>query len=153
MMPPTPFVLPPYFLSEMARPVRPSDYSLVSQFLMDPNTMRMRQTDMTSFHIAMVVRRGKILAVASNRVGSRSQGCGFSNYTIHAERNVIKQIGDISQLRDCDLYVMRIHHNRMTDERYFGNSAPCRDCSLFLEKCQRRYGLRHIYFTQKEEEH
>jgi hypothetical protein len=137
----------------MARPVRPSDYSLVSQFLMDPNTMRMRQTDMTSFHIAMVVRRGKILAVASNRLGSRSQGCGFSNYTIHAERNVIKQVGDISQLRGCDLYVMRIHHNRMTDERYFGNSAPCKDCALFLDKCQRRYGLRHVYFTQKEEEH
>jgi len=114
--------------------------------------MRMRQTDMTSFHIAMLVKRGKILRVAANRVGSRSQGCGFSKYTIHAEKNVVKEIGDISQLKDCDLYVMRITENRMTHERNFGNSAPCRDCQLFLEKCQRRYGLRHVYYTKREEE-
>ena len=119
---------------------------------MDPNTMRLRQSEIISFHVAMLVRRGKILAVASNRLGSRSQGCGFSNYTIHAERNVIKEFGDVSRLKDCDLYVMRIHTNRMTGNKHFGNSAPCRDCQLFLEKCQRRYGLRHIYYTKKEEE-
>ncbi len=136
----------------MAKPVRASDYALMESFLDDPNTMRLRQTDMISFHVAMLVRRGKILTVASNRLGSRSQGCGFSKYTIHAERNVVKEFGDISQLKGCDLYVMRIHENRMTGEKYFGNSAPCRDCQIFLEKCQRRYGLRHIYFTNKEKE-
>lgn len=114
--------------------------------------MRMRQSEVTSFHVAMLVKRGKILRIASNRVGSRSQGCGFSNYTIHAERNVVKELGDVSQLKDCDLYVMRIHRNRVTEEKTFGNSAPCRDCQLFLEKCQRRYGLRHVYYTKKEEE-
>lgn len=136
----------------MARPVRTSDYSLLERFLEDPNTMRMRQSEVTSFHVAMLVKRGKILRIASNRVGSRSQGCGFSNYTIHAERNVVKELGDVSQLKECDLYVMRIHQNRMTEEKTFGNSAPCRDCQLFLEKCQRRYGLRHVYYTKKEEE-
>lgn len=136
----------------MARPVRASDYSLVEQFLTDPNTMKMRQTDLISFHVAMLVRRGKILRVASNRLGSRSQGSGFSNFTIHAERNVVKEFGDISQLKGCDLYVMRIHQNRLTDEKYFGNSQPCRDCQLFLEKCQRRYGLRHVYYTNKSPE-
>ncbi len=136
----------------MARPVRTSDYSLLERFLEDPNTMRMRQSEVTSFHVAMLVKRGKILRIASNRVGSRSQGCGFSNYTIHAERNVVKELGDVSQLKDCDLYVMRIHRNRSTEEKTFGNSAPCRDCQLFLEKCQRRYGLRHVYYTKKEEE-
>lgn len=135
----------------MARPVRSSDYSLLERFLEDPNTMRMRQSDVTSFHVAMLVKRGKILSIASNRLGSRSQGCGFSNYTIHAERNVVKEFGDISQLKQCDLFVMRIHYNRMTNERYFGNSAPCSDCQLFLEKCQKRYGLRHIYYTKKDE--
>ncbi len=136
----------------MARPVRTSDYSLLERFLEDPNTMRMRQSEVTSFHVAMLVKRGKILRIASNRVGSRSQGCGFSNYTIHAERNVVKELGDVSQLKDCDLYVMRIHRNRVTEEKTFGNSAPCRDCQLFLEKCQRRYGLRHVYYTKKEED-
>jgi hypothetical protein len=141
-----------HFIYPMARPVRASDYALVERFLEDPNTMRLRQTDVISFHVAMLMRRGKILAVASNRLGSRSQGCGFSNFTIHAERNVIKEFGDISQLKGCDLYVMRIHQNRMTGKKYFGNSAPCRDCQIFLEKCQRRYGLRHIYYTKKEKE-
>lgn len=136
----------------MARPVRTSDYSLVEQFLNDPNTMKMRQTDLISFHVAMLVRRGKILRVASNRLGSRSQGSGFSNFTIHAERNVVKEFGDISQLKGCDLFVMRIHQNRLTNEKYFGNSQPCRDCQLFLEKCQRQYGLRHIYYTNKAAE-
>ena len=114
--------------------------------------MRMRQSQMTSFHIAMLVKRGKILTIASNRIGSRSQGCGFSNYTIHAERNVVKSFGDLSQLKGCDMFVMRIHVNSATKEKHFGNSAPCRDCQIFLEKCQRRYGLRHVYFTEKEEE-
>jgi hypothetical protein len=136
----------------MARPVRTSDYALVESFLDDPNTMRLQQTDRTSFHVAMLVRRGKILCVASNRIGSRSQGCGFSKYTIHAERNVIKAFGDVSKLKGCDLYVMRISQDRSTGEKSFGNSAPCRDCQLFLEKCQRRYGLRHIYFTKRQEE-
>ncbi len=136
----------------MAQPVKPSDYALMEQFLMDPNTMRMRQTDVISFHVAMLVKRGKILAVASNRIGSRSQGCGFSKYTIHAERNVIKEFGDTSKLKGCDLYVMRIKQDRGCEERYFSNSAPCRDCQLFLEKCQRRYGLRHVYYTDNKED-
>lgn len=132
----------------MARPVRSSDYSLLDRFLEDPNTLRMRKSDVTSFHVAMLVRRGKILRVASNRIGSRSRGCGFSKYTIHAERNVIKEFGDIRQLKGCDLYVMRIHTSRISEDRHFGNSAPCTDCQLLLEKCQRQYGLRHVYYTQ-----
>lgn len=136
----------------MPTPVRSSDYALLERFLDDPNTMRMRKSFTTSFHVAMLVKRGKILAIASNRIGSRSQGCGFSNFTIHAERNVVKEFGDISQLKGCDMFVMRIQTNNLTNQKYFGNSAPCRDCQLFLEKCQRRYGLRHIYYTEKEEE-
>ena len=136
----------------MARPVRTSDYSLLERFLEDPNTMRMRQSETTSFHLAMLVKRGKILTIASNRIGSRSQGCGFSKYTIHAERNVVKSFGDVSQLRGCDMFVMRIHSDTMSKGKRFGNSAPCKDCQIFLEKCQRQYGLRHVYFTEKEDE-
>lgn len=109
--------------------------------------MRLRQTDKTSFHVAMLVYRGKIIEIASNRIGSRSQGCGFGAYTIHAEKNVIKRFGDTSKLKDCDLFVMNIHEHRVTGERQFYNSKPCHSCQVFLEKCQRRYGLRHIYYT------
>lgn len=112
--------------------------------------MKMRQMERTSFHIAMLMKRGKILLVASNRVGSRSRGCGYAKYTIHAEKNVIKQFGDVSKLRGCDLFVMNIHTNKGTGEKYFGNSKPCHDCQLFLEKCQAEYGLKNVYYTNTE---
>ena len=134
----------------MSRPVRQSDYALLESFLEDPNTMKMRQMDRTSFHIAMLMRRGKILLVASNRVGSRSRGCGYAKYTIHAEKNVIKQFGDTSKLKGCDLFVMNIHINKGTGDKYFGNSKPCHDCQLFLEKCQGEYGLKNVYYTNSE---
>ena len=136
----------------MSRPVKPSDYSLLESFLDDPKTMRMRQSDKTSFHLAMIVRRGKIIEVASNRLGSRSRGSGFSANTIHAERNVIKQLGDVNQIRGCDLFVMRIHYNSITGERSFGNSRPCWECQIFIEKCFRCYGLRNVYYTSDPDE-
>lgn len=131
----------------MARPVRECDYALLENFLNDPNTMRMRQTDKTSFHVAMLVNRGRIIQVASNRLGSRSRGSGYSNRTIHAERNVIKQLGDVNQIRGCDLFVMRIGEYKTTKERYFANSAPCHECQVFLGKCQVKYGLKNVYYT------
>lgn len=109
--------------------------------------MKMRQMEKTSFHIAMLMKRGKILLVASNRVGSRSRGCGYANYTIHAERNVIKQFGDVSKLKGCDLFVMNIHQNKSTGEKYFSCSKPCHECQVFLEKCQTEYGLKNVYYT------
>ncbi len=131
----------------MSRPVRPSDYALLENFLEDPNTMKLRQMEKTSFHIAMLMKRGKILAVASNRVGSRSRGCGYATYTIHAERNVIKQFGDTSKLKGCDLFVMNISINKISGDKYFKNSKPCHDCQVFLEKCQTEYGLKNVYYT------
>lgn len=140
------------YTTKMTHPVKQSDYSLLASFLEDPNTMRMRQTEKTSFHVAMLVSRGKILKIASNRLGTRSKGCGYAKYTIHAERNVIKQIGDLNMIRGCDLFVMKIHQHRITQERYFGNSMPCHECQVFLEKCQRQYGLKNVYYTSKEDD-
>ena len=137
----------------MSRPVKTSDYSLLEGFLNDPNTMRMRQSEKTSFHLAMLVHRGKILKVASNRVGTRSRGIGYSDYTIHAERNVIKQLGDMNQIRGCDLFVMRIQSNRVTGDRTFGNSKPCSECQIFIDKCVRLYGLKHVYYTDAVHHH
>ena len=133
----------------MALPVRQSDYTLLESFLDDPNTMKMRQSDRTSFHLAMLLKRGKILATASNRIGSRSRGCGYATYTIHAERNVIKQIGDTNKLKGCDLFVMNISINKATNEKHFKNSKPCHDCQLLLEKCQMVYGLKNVYYTNR----
>ena len=68
--------------------------------------------------------------------------------TIHAEKNVVKQLGDISKLRGADLYVMRLSrdHKKENKEKFL-NSKPCDQCQAFLEKCMREYGLKSVYFT------
>ena len=96
----------------------------------------------TSLHHATIIRRNKVLASAYNTVGTRSRGCGYSDQTIHAERAVVKRLGDVSQLRGATLIVVRL--NRQGELR---NSKPCHDCDLFLEKCMREYGLRKVIYS------
>ena len=90
-------------------------------------------------HQATIIKRNKVLASAINTPGSRKMGAGYSDYTIHAERAVVKQLGDISQLRGATLIVVR--YNRKGEVL---NSKPCSDCQLFLDKCMREYGLRKV---------
>lgn len=100
---------------------------------------RMESPHRTHLHIATLTRRNKVIAVARNAVGSRSKGCGYSDSTIHAERAVVKRLGDVSQLRGCTLTVVRI--NRKGD---ILSSKPCHDCQLFLDKCKTQWGLRKV---------
>jgi hypothetical protein len=97
----------------------------------------------TQAHIAVIVKRGKILEVASNSIGSRSKGCGYQERTIHAERAVIKKVGDMTKLNGATLIVIRIM--RGTGE--VGNSEPCHSCRCHLEKCMRQHGLRSVYYS------
>lgn len=96
----------------------------------------------TSFHSATLYRRGKPIMTARNSVGSRSRGCGYSDQTIHAERAVVKRLGDLSQLNGCVLVVLRL--NKQGDVL---GSKPCADCQKFLEKCMREYGLRKVLYS------
>ena len=96
----------------------------------------------THLHIATIKKRGKVLATSRNRIGSRSRGCGWSDYTIHAERSVIKKIGDTSRLQGCVLEVVRI--NKQGD---ILNSKPCNDCTLFLTKCITQHGLLKVLYS------
>jgi len=96
----------------------------------------------THFHQAMITKRNQILAIAHNSVGSRSKGSGYSDQTIHAERAVVKRLGDLSQLRGATLYVYRFNaHNELR------NSKPCSECHIFLEKCMKEYGLRKVVYS------
>ena len=103
-----------------------------------------------STHVAAVVKRGKLLAVGTNRSGNRSRGSGFSDFSLHAERAAVKALGDMSQLRGADLYVVRIPHaghrreGQCSDLLY---SRPCHECTVFLEKCMRVWGLRRVLYT------
>lgn len=97
----------------------------------------------TYLHIAIIMRRGKEIARSRNRIGSRARGCGWSEYSIHAERAVVKRLGDLSQLRGCTLIVMRVNkHNKIV------NSEPCDDCKKFLTKCMKHHGLLKVCYSK-----
>ena len=95
----------------------------------------------TYFHKALILRRNKILAMAENAIGSRSKGSGYSERTIHAEKAVVKKLGDISKLRGATMCVWRVSSVNVLP------SKPCSDCHMFLEKCMREYGLRSVIYT------
>ena len=97
----------------------------------------------TQIHIAIIMKRGKILEIASNSVGTRSKGCGYQERTIHAERAVIKKIGDMSKLNGASLIVIRI----MRGTYEVGNSEPCHSCRCHLEKCIKEHGLRQVFYS------
>lgn len=99
----------------------------------------------THYHQAMITKRNQILAIAHNSLGSRSRGCGYSDQTIHAERAVVKNLGDLSQLRGATLYVYRFN-----SESELRDSKPCSDCRLFLEKCIKQYGLRKVVYSMEK---
>jgi len=119
--------------------------SLLDDFLSDPRTTKMVDTHSTKFHMAILVKRGKILASATNKIASRSNGAssrGCRNF-IHAEKNLLRSVGDYSKLRGADIYVMRIGGSME-----FMYSQPCNECTVLLTKCMREYGLRNVYFTR-----
>jgi hypothetical protein len=97
----------------------------------------------TQAHIAILMKRGKIIEIASNSIGSRSKGCGYQERTIHAERAVIKKLGDMSKLNGATLIVIRI----MRGTKEVGNSEPCHSCKCHLEKCMKEHGLRQVFYS------
>ena len=97
----------------------------------------------TQVHIAMIMKRGKVLEIASNSIGSRSKGPGYDDRTIHAERAVIKKVGDTSKLNGATLIVIRL----MRGTKELGNSKPCHSCKCHLEKCIKEHGLRQVLYS------
>lgn len=119
--------------------------SFLEAFLSDPRTTNLKHVHKTQTHVAILMKRGKVISHATNRIGSRSRGVGFSDKTIHAERNCVRQLGDISQLRGADMYIMRV--SKDAENPTFMGSKPCHECEVFLEKCMREYGLKNVYYT------
>jgi hypothetical protein len=118
--------------------------SIFQEFLDDPRTTNLRMKHNASLHRAVLVKRGRIIAEATNNYGSRSRGSGYSRSSIHAEKNVVKELGDISKLKGADMYIMRFSRSDPVD---FVKSAPCSACMVFLEKCMKEYGLKNVYYT------
>jgi len=102
------------------------------------------KTNLKKAHIAVLMKRGKILEIASNFVGSRQGGCGYDDRSIHAERAVIKKMGDYTKLSGAIMIVIRI--SRGTNQ--IANSKPCDVCQCHLDKCIKKHGLKCIYYSQ-----
>lgn len=97
----------------------------------------------TSCHMAFVYgRRGILLGMATNRIGTRSSGAGFSSMTIHAERAALKAVGDTSLLDGATLVVIRINKRGG-----LADSKPCHECKRHLEAAMKKYGLRRVLYS------
>ena len=96
----------------------------------------------TRLHIAIIQNRGKIISIATNALGSRSKGCGYSDRTIHAERAAIKKLGNLSLLKGATMTVIRIK-----DDGTIANSMPCHSCYVHLMKCIKEHGLRRVFYS------
>ena len=104
------------------------------------------KTNLRQVHIAIILKRGKILGVAGNFVGSRNSGCGYDNRSIHAERAVIKKLGDHTKLNGAIMIVIRITKNIYGITEVV-NSKPCHSCKCHLDKCIKHYGLKYVYYS------
>ena len=118
--------------------------TILERFVTDPRTVSLRESYKMSVHTAYLVKRGKVVAEATNRYGTRKMGSGYSNWSIHAERNLVKEIGDVNKLRGADMYIVRMD----TRGENFMCSKPCDECMVFLQKCMRKYGLKNVYYTE-----
>ena len=128
--------------------LRQSDLRLLDQIISNQRTINLRYAHWASIHVAVLVKRGKIIAEATNGFGSRSRGSGYSESSIHAEKRVLKELGNIHEMRGANMYVVRISRDSSKEGlSQFVLSKPCAQCVPFLEKCVREYGLRHIYYA------
>jgi hypothetical protein len=116
-----------------------SDYETIAQ----EYAIRASTTMNTSLHIAFLYGRGgALIAMSTNSIGSRSKGAGYSKYTIHAERAVIKMVGDNTLLRGATLVVVRV-----SKKGELMSSLPCHECTCHLTKAMDKYGLRRVYYS------
>ena len=128
--------------------MKQSEQKLLDQIISNQRTINLRYAHFASIHVATLIKRGKIIAQATNGFGSRSRGSGYSESSIHAEKNVIKELGNVHELAGATMYVVRVSRNPLSEGHdQFKNSTPCPQCRVFLEKCMREYGLRSVYYT------
>lgn len=120
-------------------PYRLSHYETVAQ----EYASRVGKAMKCNLHMAFLyARSGVCIGMATNSVGSRSRGAGFSDYTIHAERAVLRSVGNTALLKDAVLVVVRIGKSGA-----IRGSEPCHECKCHLEAAMRKYGLRKVYYS------
>jgi len=122
---------------------------ILQQFLTNAKTSKLNDNCPTKFHVAVLMKRGKIVKIAWNKMGSRSSGASTngSQCFVHAEKNLILSVKkNYELLRGADIYVMRIS-NIIDNKRSFQYSQPCPECTCLLNKCLKQHKLKTVYFT------
>ena len=119
---------------------------LLEHILSNQRFIGLKYAHFASIHVALLLKRGRIIAEATNGYGSRSRGSGYCHNSIHAERNVVKEIGNIHELKGAEMYVVRISRTRDCNDPFVG-SKPCAQCRVFLNKCIKEYGLKNVFYV------
>ena len=124
------------------------DLKFLNEIIDNQRILNLRYAHFASIHVALLVKRRRIIAQATNGFGSRSRGSGYSESSIHAEKNVVKDLGNIHELKGADMYIVRISRKACSEGLdQFIKSKPCKQCMPFLEKCMREYGLRYVFYA------
>jgi hypothetical protein len=89
-------------------------------------------------HFAAIIKRHKVIAMANN---------SFSKFlphlwSLHAERAVVRSLGNLQKLRGSTLFVWRSTPSTRTLD-----SEPCPNCRLFIQKLIDKWGLRLVIFS------
>jgi hypothetical protein len=92
----------------------------------------------TYVHYAQIIKGNKVLASAFNKV----KDCPEAG-SLHAERSVVKALGDINLLKGTTLVVIRMTKN----SEELKNSKPCKHCQGFLKACMKKYGLKKVIYS------
>lgn len=106
----------------------------IDRTIIDKQFLRHR----TYVHYAEIRKGNKVLATSFNKVKS----C-LATPSMHAERSVVKTLGDINRLRGTTLVVVRIGKN----SNDLKNSKPCEHCEGFLKACMKKYGLSRVIYS------
>lgn len=120
---------------------RETSYQMINEQL--PIKAMWGKSNLKKMHIAILLKRGKIIASATNFIGSRSSGCGFDDRSIHAERALIKKLGNNRKMDGAIMVVIRLTQGT----NQLCNSKPCSKCEPHLKKCMKEYNLKGVYYS------
>lgn len=106
-------------------------------------------------HFAAIVKNQKVLSIARNYAKSTWRRPGHDKSvrdhfaSRHAERAVVEKLGNMSMLRDAEMFVWRIGRaNGLSHSDYY--SKPCEACEKFLVICFKKWGLRKVTYAVGE---
>jgi deoxycytidylate deaminase len=97
-------------------------------------------------HGAIIVKDEKIIGKGHNYTTFRRHHNYGSEYSVHAEIDALNSVANRRDLKGATMYVIRLMRTVETND-VFGNSLPCRQCFIKINKFMRKYGLAKVYYS------